>query len=394
MDNPTTSDGAARIPARWLSLAGIVALAILGGCADNPGKPVPGFCEGYALSLGQSPSPLRGDVVALPGSRFAAALGFPDVASAIIVDLADRRVHGAVTVPGASPLARAARPSGSARLFVLYTTGSPPLAAVAEISAELRQIVRAHDYGPALAPGSLRALVFDPGRRRLYISATSTATQPEGLAAVSAQTLDLLDLDAATAIERVTLTNSHFAGSFQFPGDLAFDPARDVLIVANGGSRSLTFVDGDIFDDVYDSALPPGPALPRVDVGGTPVAVDVDSDLGVAVVAVKGASTPAAHLLVAVDIASRTVIHSWDITFWGEPASYEISVVPGQGTAVLSTIGGNQPGVRLFDWRTGDMVREADDLPGGSWVDIAPAYGVAIGTDRAARTFVGFCLER
>jgi DNA-binding beta-propeller fold protein YncE len=339
-------------------------------------------------------APLRGDVVALPGSRFAAALGFPDNASVTLIDLADRRIHGTVSIPDASPVLRAARPSGSARLFVLYAKDSPTFAAIAEVSPETRTIPRARDYGPALASGSLRALAFDPARRRLYISATSTTTQPEGIAAVNAQTLDLIDLDTATAIDRVTLTNAHFSGSFQFPGDVAFDPARDVLVVANGGSRSLTFVDGALFDSVHDSGAPPAPALPRVDVGGTPVAVDVDPDLGVAVTTVKGIGTPAAHFLVAVDITTRTVLYSWDITFWGEPASYEISVLPGDGLVLLSTIGGNQPGVRLFDWTTGNMERETVDIPGGSWIDIAPDYGVAIGVDRVARSFVGFCLER
>ena len=122
--------------------------------------------------------------------------------------------------------------------------------------------------------------------------------------------------------------------------------------------------------------------------------MDVDPEQRVAVATVAGLTPPPTHRLVAVDLDARTILHSWDITFWGEPEASEIAAVPGAGWVAVAVGAGNHTGVRLFDWRTGDVVEEQTGLAGRAWIDVAPAYGLGIGVDRPLNQFVGYCLER
>jgi hypothetical protein len=375
---------------------GLIALAVsfllvLSGCENDAGAPVPGFCEGFTLPLGTA-EPVRGDLIALPGTRFAAAMGFPQSSSVTIFDLADRKSHGTVAVPGASSLTRLVRPTGAGRLFVLFTTSAIPRPGVAEIDAQQRATLQVRDYPGVMTRDAVRGAAFDPIRRMIYLSTYGAEPDLSGIVAVNAQTLEILDLDADGAVDRVALSNAHYTGSFQFPGDVAFDREGDQLVVTNGGSRALTFVPGPALAAAHGGD--PQPALPRLDLLGQPVAVDVDPGMRTAVVSVASLTLPAVHRLVAVDLDTRAIAFASDITIWGEPSASEIAVVPGTGWAILSTGVGTEAGVRVFDWRTGDVVRDGTGLSRRSWIDVAPAYGLGVGIDRASGSFVGFCLER
>jgi len=369
----------------------LAAVSLLAGCENDTGRPVPGFCEDFSFQLRGGGS-FRGDLVALPGTRFAAVLGYPTSASLTAIDLADRRIDTTLAVPEAASLKLGARPTGASRLFIVYTTPPPARNGLAEAELETPSIIRRRDYPGALNTDTVRGAAYDPSRQKIYLSVNAANQLYHGLLAVDAHTLDLLDLDLATAVDRIALSNAHYTGSFQAPGDIAFDRIGDVIIVTNGGSQAVTFVAAGLLVSPHDPGAPQ-PALPRIDVGGTPYAVDVDQELRVAVVSVQGTGIPIVHRVVVIDLITRTIRDDWDITHWGTPEPGEISVVPGTGWVAVAA-GVEDAGVRLIDWRTGNLVVNQTGIEGRAWVDVAPAYNLGIGVNRSHDLFVGYCLER